>query len=131
VIEPIWLTDKEAVAINARALALFGGLEGGVRDEALFQAALARPLNKWHYDEPRPDIFELAAAYAFPLCKGHVFHDGNKRTSHAAAAIFLEMNGWVHDADEIEVVRTMIGVADGSIKETALAAWLRKTSTKA
>ena len=129
--EPIWLSDKEAVAINARALTLFGGLEGGVRDETLFQAALARPLNKWHYEEQRPDIFELAAAYAFALCKGHVFHDGNKRTSHAVAAIFLETNGWSHEADESEVVHTMIGVADGSIRETALAAWFRKTSKKA
>jgi death-on-curing protein len=130
VTEPIWLSDKEAVGINARALTLFGGREGGVRDETLFQAALARPLNKWHYEEQRPDIFELAAAYAFALCKGHVFHDGNKRTSHAVAAIFLEMNGWSHEADESEVVHTMIGVADGSIKETALAAWFRKTSKK-
>ncbi|MBI2736963.1 MAG: type II toxin-antitoxin system death-on-curing family toxin [Rhodospirillales bacterium] len=111
-------------------MTLFGGLEGGVRDETLFQAALARPLNKWHYEEPRPDIFELAAAYAFALCKGHVFHDGNKRTSHAVAAIFLEMNGWSHETDEPDVVRTMIGVAEGSMKEPALAAWLRRTSTK-
>lgn len=129
--EPIWLSDKEAVAINARALALFGGLEGGVRDETLFQVALARPLNKWHYEEPRPDIFELAAAYAFALCKGHVFREGNKRTSHAVAAIFLEMNGWSHETEETEVVRTTIGVADGSIKEAALTAWFRRTSTKA
>ena len=128
--EPIWLSDKEVVVFNARAITLFGGLEGGVRDEALFQAALARPLNKWHYEERLPDIFELAAAYAFALCKGHVFHDGNKRTSHAVAAIFLEINGWVHDAAEPEVVHTMVGVADGSIKEAALAAWFRKTSTK-
>lgn len=129
--EPDWLSDREAVAINARAVSLFGGLEGGVRDQTLFQAALARPINKWHYEEPRPDILELAAAYAFALCKGHVFHDGNKRTSHAVAAIFLEMNGWVHDVEESEVIDTMIGVADGSIKEAALAAWFRKTSTKA
>ncbi len=88
--EPVWLSDREAVAINARTISLFGGLTGGVRDETLFQAALARPLNKWHYEEPRPDIFELAAAYAFALCKGHVFHDGNKRTAHAIAAIFLD-----------------------------------------
>jgi death-on-curing protein len=130
VTEPIWLSDREVVVINARTLTLFGGLEGGVRDETLFQAALARPLNKWHYEEPRSDIFELAAAYAFALCKGHVFHEGNKRTSHAVAAIFLEINGWSHETDESDVVRTMIGVADGSIKEPALAAWFRKTSKK-
>jgi death-on-curing protein len=128
---PVWLSDREVVAINARALTLFGGLEGGVRDETLFQAALARPLNKWHYEEPRPHVTELAAAYAFALCKGHVFHDGNKRTSHAVAATFLELNGWTHEASEPDVVRTMIDVADGSIKEVALAAWFRKTSRKA
>ncbi|MFO1163094.1 MAG: type II toxin-antitoxin system death-on-curing family toxin [Reyranellaceae bacterium] len=128
--EPIWLSDREVVAINARALSLFGGLTGGVQNEMLFQAALARPLNKWHYEEPRPDIFELAAAYAFALCKGHVFHDGNKRTAHAVAAIFLDMNGWTHEAREADVVRTMIGVAEGSIKETALARWFQKTSRR-
>lgn len=128
--DPIWISDAEAVAINARTVNLFGGLGGGVRDETLFQAALARPLNKWHHKKPRPDILELAAAYAFALCKGHVFHDGNKRTSHAVAAIFLDINGWTHDTSEPDVVRTMIGVADGSIKERALAAWFRKTSKK-
>lgn len=126
--EPIWLSEREAVAINARAVSLFGGLTGGVRDQTLFQAALARPLSKWHYEEPRPDIFQLAASYAFALCKGHVFHDGNKRTAHAIAAIFLEVNGWMHEANEADVVHTMIGVAEGSIKEAALARWFRKTS---
>src|SRR6266404_2835237 len=109
---------------------LFGGLEGGVRDQSLFQVALARSLNKWHYEKPSPNIFELAAAYAFALCKGHVFHDGNKRTAHAVAAVFLEINGWTHEAPEPDVVRTMIAVAEGSIKEPALAKWFRQTSRK-
>jgi death-on-curing protein len=128
--EPIWIADREVVAINARVVTLFGGMEGGVRDETLFQAALAPPLNKWHYEEPRPDICELAAAYAFALCKGHVFHDGNKRTSHAVAAVFLLINGWSHEAAETDVVRTMIGVANGTMKEAALAKWFRKTSQR-
>ena len=129
--EPIWIDDREAVAINARAIDQFGGMQAGVRDDTLLKAALARPLNKWHYEEKRPDIFELAAAYAFALCKGHVFYDGNKRTSHAVAAIFLENNGWSQDCPEPEVVLAMIGVADGSIKDADLAAWFRRTSRKA
>lgn len=119
------------LAANERLIGLFGGSAAGARDENLFQAALSRPLNKWHYEDPRPDLFELAAAYAFALCKGHVFHDGNKRTAHAIAHAFLKLNGRTHDAPEPEVVRTMIGVADGSIKEPALAAWFRKKSNKA
>ena len=128
--EPIWIDDREAVAINARAIDLFGGMQAGVRDDALLKAALARPLNKWHYEQTRPDIFDLAAAYAFALCKGQVFHDGNKRTSHAVAAIFLEINGWRHECPEPEVVLTMVGVANGSIGEGEIASWFRRTSTK-
>jgi death-on-curing protein len=128
--EPRWISPQTALAANERLVALFGGVTSGIRDENLFHAALSRPLNKWHYEEPLPNLFELAAAYAFALCKGHVFHDGNKRTAHAVAFAFLKINGWSHEADESEIVRTMIGIADGSIKEPALAAWLRKTSTK-
>ena len=60
--EPVWITDREAVALNQRLIALFGGLEGGARDAHLLQAALARPLNKWHYDDPRPDLFDLGGS---------------------------------------------------------------------
>lgn len=128
--EPVWIDDREAVALNARAVELFGGLQAGVRDQTLLQAALARPLNKWHYEDKRPDIFELAAAYAFALCRVHVFVDGNKRTAHAVAAVFLDLNGWTQDCPETDVVLTMIGVADGTVREAELAAWFRRTSKR-
>lgn len=129
-IEPRWIRPQVALAANERLVALFGGSAAGPRDENLFQAALSRPLNKWHYEAPSPDLFDLAAAYAFALCKGHVFHDGNKRTAHAIAVAFLTLNGWRNAAPETEVVLTMIGVADGSIKEAELAVWFRRTSTR-
>jgi hypothetical protein len=31
--EPAWITDREAVALNHRLIALFGGLGAGARDE--------------------------------------------------------------------------------------------------
>ncbi|MCX7363234.1 MAG: type II toxin-antitoxin system death-on-curing family toxin [Alphaproteobacteria bacterium] len=129
--EPLWIADREAVAMNARAVSLFGGLEAGVRDQNLLRVALARPLHKWHYEDLRPDIFDLAAAYAFALCKGHVFHDGNKRTAHAVAATFLEINGWSQAESQPDIVTTMISVAEGILSEHALAAWFRKTSVRA
>ena len=126
--EPVWITALEAVALNHRLIQLFGGLAGGPRDENLLQAALARPLNKWHYDEPRPDLFALAAAYAFAIARGHVFMDGNKRTAHALAAVFLANNGIDHRASEDEVVAVMIALADGALSEDEFAAWLRQSS---
>jgi death on curing protein len=128
--EPTWITDREAVALHHRLTALFGGLGGGTRDENLLRAALARPINKWHYDQPRPDLCDLAAAYAFAIARGHVFLDGNKQTAHAVAAVFLLNNGIEHTAPEEEVVAAMIGVAEGSLSEAELAAWFRDTSGK-
>ena len=129
--EPVWITDREAVALNHRLTTLFGGLGGGPRDENLLRAALARPINKWHYEYQRPDFSDLAAAYAFAIARGHVFLDGNKRTAHAVAAVFLANNGIEHTAAQEEVVAAMIGVAEGRLSETCLAAWFRETCGKA
>jgi death-on-curing protein len=124
---PVWITDREAVALNHRLTTSFGGLGGGARDESLLRAALGRPINKWHYDQPRPDLYDVAAAYAFAIARGHVFLDGNGPTGHAVAAAFLISNGIEHAAPEEEVVAAMIGTAEGTLSEAELAVWLRAT----
>jgi death-on-curing protein len=126
--EPIWVTDEVAQTINEHQIARYGGFQAGIRDDNLFKAALARPLNKWHYEEPQPDMFDLAAAYCFAIVKGHVFHDGNKRSGHMVAAVFLERNGLRHSPPEPDVVNMMIALADGSVGEQGLARWFRDTT---
>ncbi len=123
--EPLWVSGEEAVAINRMLVAQFGGLDAGVRDENLLQAALGRPLNKWHYDEPKQCLFTLAAAYAFGIAKGRVFHDGNRRAAYVVAATFLEMNGVVCAPAQSDIVETMVAIADGSMSEAELADWFR------
>ena len=123
--EPLWVNAEEAVAINRMLVAQFGGLDAGVRDENLLRAALARPLNKWHYDEPKPTLFVLAAAYAFGIAKVHVFHDGNRRAAYVMAMTFLEMNDVVCAPAQPDIVETMVAVADGSMSEASLAEWFR------
>ncbi len=123
--EPLWVSAEEAIAINRMLVAQFGGLDAGVRDENLLQAALARPLNKWHYDEPKPSLFTLTAAYAFGIAKVHVFHDGNKRAAYVVAVIFLEMNDIVCAPSQSDIVETMVAVAEGSTSEADLGEWFR------
>ncbi|MBL4693654.1 MAG: type II toxin-antitoxin system death-on-curing family toxin [Magnetovibrio sp.] len=126
---PVWITANEVTAISVQSVGKFGGLSGDVRDENLLNAALGRPLNKWHYDEPKPDLFTLAAAYCFALVKGHVFHDGNKRTAYIVSVVFLELNGFDFSPDQTDIVQTMLGAADGSISEDDLAKWFKTHST--
>jgi len=123
--EPVWIEGDDAILINLQLIEAFGGLAAGPRDDNLLLAAIARPLNKWHYAETRPSLFELAAAYAFGIARGHVFHDGNKRTAYTTAIAFLRKNGVGVAPPGDEIVETTVALAEGALDEDAYAAWLR------
>lgn len=120
-----WLDANVLRAIHHEQLAEHGGAPG-VRDEGLFESAVARPQNLAHYGEP--DAFELAAAYAVGLAKNHPFVDGNKRTAYVAMELFLWLNGLELVAHEADCVMTMLGVAASAIEEPKLADWLRENT---
>ena len=103
-------------------LAEHGGA-AGVRDEGLFESALARPRQLAHYGQP--DFADLAAAYAFGLARNHPFVDGNKRTAFVAMELFLDRNGHALVADDVECVLVMLAVAEGKLDETGFADWIR------
>jgi death-on-curing protein len=106
-------------------LAEHGGAPG-VRDPGALESALARPQNLVAYGAP--DYAELAAAYAFGIAKNHPFVDGNKRTAFVALEFFLELNGYVLGADDVQCVVTILSIADGTLSEAELADWLRANS---
>ena len=115
-------------AVHLDQLREHGGL-AGLRDEGALEAALARPRHKRHY-EPKTDLAALAAAYGFGLSRGHPYRDGNKRVAFVVMVICLGLNGWSFEADEPEVVRAMVALADGSLGEKDLAQWVRKYPKK-
>lgn len=117
-----WLSPEVLVAVHAEQLAEHGGAVG-VRDEGLFESALARPRQAAAYGQP--DAADLAAAYAFGLVRNHPFVDGNKRTAYVAAELFLLLNGWSMTASDESATLTTLALAAGDIDEAAFAAWLR------
>ncbi|HEX7775557.1 MAG TPA: type II toxin-antitoxin system death-on-curing family toxin [Parvibaculum sp.] len=124
-IEPVWVLKQAVLAFHIRQLAEHGGGEG-VRDEGLLDSALARPENKFAYEEP--DLFMLAAAYAYGIATNHPFVDGNKRTAYVTALTFLRLNGFRVDASQTEKYETFIRLASGEIGEDDLAAWFRRNA---
>jgi death-on-curing protein len=121
--EPLWLTKAFVYALHERLIAEFGGLSG-VRDEGLLESALARPENLFAYTHP--GFQKLAAAYAFGIVRNHPFLDGNKRTGFVAATVFLETNGIVVKATEIEATSATLALASGKLSEDQFSAWLTK-----
>lgn len=122
-----WLSKELILAVHAAQIAEHGGL-AGLRDEGLLESALARPRNLAAYGAP--DMFDLAAAYAFGIASNHPFLDGNKRVAFVASATFLRLHGFSLTAAMEERVATFLRLAAGEIDEPTLAAWLRTNSVR-
>jgi death on curing protein len=124
--QPLWVSKKAVLAMHSEQLAEHGG-SGGIRDETLLDSALAKPLNVLAYAD-EPDIFRLAASYAFGIARNHAFIDGNKRTALVGSMTFLDRNGWDIVAPKEEVYFTFLHLAEGSLSEEQLAEWFRNNA---
>ena len=100
-----------------------GELPGRARDKSL-DAALARVDNRIAYGMII-DVFDLAAAYAIAMSRGHCFNDGNKRSAFRVMNAVLVLNGVQITWDTIEVGQIIIRAAQGVVEEPDLADWLR------
>ncbi len=119
----VWLDPPALLAAHDEQLAEHGGAPG-IREQGLFESALARPQNLAANGDP--DVADLAAAYGFGLAKNHPFIDGNKRTALVALESFLMLNGFELLADDGHTVMAILSVASGAFNENELAAWIRK-----
>ena len=120
----IWIEKPLALAIHDRQLSEHGG-GTGVRDAALLDSALARPQQLFAYGDPPPDLAALAASLAYGIARNHPFVDGNKRTAAVACETFIRLNSSALQADDLELYPVYIALAEGSLTEEELAAWLR------
>lgn len=117
-----WVSRQALLLLHEESLAEHGG-GSGLRDEGLFESALARPLNLAVYGQP--NLAALAAAYGVGLAKNHAFVDGNKRVAFLAVGLFLSNNGHRLVCTQAEATLTMLAVAAGQLDEAGFAEWLR------
>ena len=122
--EPLWFLDRFILPLHERMIREFGGVQG-LRDVNLLESALRRPINKWNYQKPEPDLAELAAAYIWGIVRNHPFVDGNKRTAYVVFRSFLMMNGWDLSATQDEKYAMTHGIAAGTYSEIEVSEWIR------
>ncbi|MCB9991224.1 MAG: type II toxin-antitoxin system death-on-curing family toxin [Rhodospirillales bacterium] len=119
-----WINGKALRLLHEESLATFGGRRG-MRDESLFESALARPETLLHYNES-VDIADLAAGYAYGLAKNHPFVDGNKRIAFLSVGLFLRLNGHRLTATPAEAIKAVLALASADISEKEFAGWIRQ-----
>jgi death-on-curing protein len=114
-------------AIHHEQILEHGGLQG-IRNATALEAAMARPRQRWEYEE-LSTIPQLAAAYAEALIRAHPFADGNKRSGFLVAVVFLGLNGFRFQASNEEVVLMICRLAAGELPLADLQAWFETKST--
>lgn len=122
----VWVPLAALHAIHDRQISRHGGASG-TRDPALLEMGCTRQMNLAAYGDP--DVFEIAAAYAYGIAKAHAFADGNKRTGFVAAFTFLRLNGVSVRPEPAVGVRKMEDLASDKVSEEEFAAWLRELCT--
>ena len=124
--EPVWVLEKTVIAIHSEQITEHGGASG-IRERGLLQSALAASQNLWHCRR-HSSLCQIAASYAYKLCKNHPFIDGNKRTAYVVSQLFLNLNGLTITASDENRVYVFLGLANGEITEQNFAKWLEKNT---
>jgi len=118
-----WIEKDFVLAVHDKLIADHGGVSG-LREMVLLESALGRPLQLGVYGEP--DVFDLAAAYAYGIARNHPFLDGNKRTAYVTCMAFLRLRGIRIHADGVDKVTMFERLGKGEVDQAVLAGWLRE-----
>ena len=113
----------EILETYQRIMQQSGGLVA-IRDFGALESALAQPYMTFGGNELYPSLAEKAAVLGFSLMQNHPFADGNKRTGHAAMAMFLAINGYKIDASIDEQTEIILSVASGKLSRDGFTEWL-------
>ena len=119
-------TVEETLAVHARLIARFGGSDG-LRDRAALEAALARPRSGYY-----SDLIQEAAALWESLSQNHAFVDGNKRVAVTMTAVFLRVNGYRLEFDDVDAFSFLMYLYEtGRMRFEELDRWLRQHAVAA
>jgi death on curing protein len=112
-----YFTSEYAIKIHDKIIQLSGG-RAGIKDYGNIDSPLTHIQNDVYY----PSFEEKLTHLIFSFNKFHAFTDGNKRTSIALGAFFLEVNGLDVFVDKfiIEMENIAVTVADNIINKDLL-----------
>ena len=119
--EPVWLSAETVIFINERVVTRTGE-PFLLRDLGLLESALAKPQNEFYYRDVE-DVASLATTLLFGIARNHPFTQGNKRTGFLSAVDFLEINGYMIEIgdDELLLGRLVVEVLEQKLDEERFA----------
>lgn len=89
----------------------------GVRSKDLLDSAVHRMRTSLGQESKYPTVPMAAAALLHAITNNHAFHNGNKRTALVATLAFLDINGFLLEADQDELFDYMVQIADHKVTD--------------
>jgi death-on-curing protein len=108
---------SHAVQVHDDIIEKSGGFKG-VLNLGLLESSLELVQNDSYY----PGFIDKLTHLFFSINKNHSFQDGNKRSSIALSAYFLELNGWDFKISQFirEMENIAVDVADNRVDKELL-----------
>ncbi len=119
----------EIANLHRQIIAQSGGTLG-ILDLSILQSTVTKPRLSFAGNDLYPTLIDKAATLGFAIIANHPFVDGNKRTGHAAMAIFLAINSFEINAGIEEQEQIISAIAAGELKRDDFVTWLRLISSK-
>ncbi len=124
-----YLNIEDVFLIHQLQLKRFGGA-AGIRDENLLISAVMQAQLELFGSLVYPEIYQVAAIYAFHIIKNHPFVDGNKRTGIAVALTFLDLNTHRLDVSSAELYKFTMDIAASKMTKDDVIAYFKKYLVK-
>ncbi|WP_179031219.1 type II toxin-antitoxin system death-on-curing family toxin [Paenibacillus kribbensis] len=100
--------------------------QAGIKDHALLESAVHRPMQSLFGEDAYPSLFDKAAALLESLVKNHCFHNGNKRTAYLAVKSFLMLNGYHLKIERSYAVEFIVDIANSKYSLEQIVSILRE-----
>jgi death-on-curing family protein len=120
----IYLNSRE---INRRMVLMYGGFYTEGDDNLANPGSLAYILDAIQGSFFGHDLYsilmEKAAALAWQIIRGHIFHDGNKRAGMEACRLMLDLNGYTMKIDH-KVIDIALQISEKQIAFQDFVQWI-------
>ena len=115
--EILYFDTAHAITVHDDIINKSGGFQG-IRDLGQLESILEHI----QYDLYYPNFEEKITHLFYAINKGHAFSDGNKRSSIALSAYFMELNGYDFAVSKfiLEMENIVVDVADNRIEKDLL-----------
>jgi death-on-curing protein len=113
----IYFDSEHAIQVHDEIIAKSGGIQG-ILNIGLLESVIEHVQNDMYY----PEIEHKVTHLLFSINKNHAFQDGNKRSSVALSAYFMELNGFDYFVTKFfkEIENIVVDVADNRVSKDLL-----------